>query len=90
MMEDIWDTLFLRRYFYIIKNNRELAYSHMELGRARLHIISVKSSENRPGSVDLLILIKQVNYLCSSIVVVEKDEEAPVHQPYSALHLIHR
>lgn len=28
---------------------------------------------------DILILIKQVNDLCSSIVMVEKDEETPVH-----------
>ena len=54
-----------------------------------LHAVSVKRSEKRPNLVYLLILIKKVNYLCSSIVMIEKNEEAPMHQPYSALHLIH-
>lgn len=36
---------------------------------------------------DVLVLVKQVDDLSSPIVMIEKDEETPMHQPYSILHL---
>ena len=54
------------------------------------NILQIISGILGKESKGILVLIEQINYLCSPIVMIKKDEQTPMHQPYSALHLVQR